>query len=234
MTNAPKKRRRSATWSAKTADAAARKRCAWKGQRWHVRSLPLLVYFCAMRTHALLDELDWRGLLYQNTEEVGDALSSGPISGYIGFDPTAPSLHIGNLLVIMLLVRPAAARTSSRRARGRRHGVDRRPERKDRRASAAPTSRRSTANAEAIRKQLERFLDFSGSNAARMMRQRRVARRSARRGIHARRRQALHDQLHAAEGFGEGAAWTAASPTPSSRTCCCRRTTFSSCAGATA
>ena len=58
-----------------------------------------------MRTHALLDELDWRGLLYQNTEDVAEALSGDPISGYIGFDPTAPSLHIGTLLVIMLLVR---------------------------------------------------------------------------------------------------------------------------------
>src|SRR5690348_11180706 len=53
----------------------------------------------------LLDDLQWRGLLYQHTEGAADALASGPISGYIGFDPTAPSLHIGNLLVIMLLVR---------------------------------------------------------------------------------------------------------------------------------
>src|SRR3954468_8519586 len=63
------------------------------------------LYFCAMRSHALLEDLAWRGLLYQHTEEVGDLLNSGPISGYIGFDPTAPSLHIGTLLVIMLLVR---------------------------------------------------------------------------------------------------------------------------------
>ena len=55
-----------------------------------------LVYFCAMRSHALLDDLKWRGLLYQNTDEVADALTSGPISGYFGFDPTAPSLHVGN------------------------------------------------------------------------------------------------------------------------------------------
>ena len=53
----------------------------------------------------LLDELKWRGLLYQHTESVGDALAAGPVAGYIGFDPTAPSLHIGTLLVIMLLVR---------------------------------------------------------------------------------------------------------------------------------
>src|SRR3954471_4362507 len=58
-----------------------------------------------MRSHALLEELKWRGLLYQHTDEVAAALGNGPISGYIGFDPTAPSLHIGSLLVIMLLVR---------------------------------------------------------------------------------------------------------------------------------
>src|SRR5579885_1829069 len=63
------------------------------------------VYFCAMRSHVLLDELSWRGLLYQHTDEVAAALSAGPLAGYIGFDPTAPSLHIGTLLVIMLLVR---------------------------------------------------------------------------------------------------------------------------------
>ena len=57
-----------------------------------------------MRSHALLDDLRWRGLLYQHTDDVADVLNSGPTSGYIGFDPTAPSLHIGNLLVIMLLV----------------------------------------------------------------------------------------------------------------------------------
>src|SRR6478672_12610471 len=57
-----------------------------------------------MRSHALLDDLQWRGLLHQHTDEVAEALSAGPIAGYIGFDPTAPSLHIGNLLVIMLLV----------------------------------------------------------------------------------------------------------------------------------
>src|SRR4051812_31107209 len=42
------------------------------------------LYFCAMRSHALLEDLAWRGLLYQHTEEVGDLLNSGPISGYIG------------------------------------------------------------------------------------------------------------------------------------------------------
>jgi tyrosyl-tRNA synthetase len=127
-----------------------------------------LVYFCAMRSHALLDDLQWRGLLHQHTEEVADALNSGPISGYIGFDPTAPSLHIGNLLVIMLLVRlqrhghrPVALVGGGTGLIGDPSG----------RASERPMSDAATvaSNTAQIRKQLERFLDFTGDNAARLI-----------------------------------------------------------------
>src|SRR5213595_2227484 len=57
-----------------------------------------------MRSQALLEELGWRGLLFQNTEEVGAALERGQITAYVGFDPTAPSLHVGNLVPVMGLV----------------------------------------------------------------------------------------------------------------------------------
>src|SRR3954466_10216571 len=57
-----------------------------------------------MRSQALLDELKWRDLLFQHTEQVGAALDRGQVSGYVGFDPTAPSLHIGSLVPIMGLV----------------------------------------------------------------------------------------------------------------------------------
>ena len=57
-----------------------------------------------MRSHPLIDELRWRGLLHQHTQGVDVALRAGPVSGYIGFDPTAPSLHVGSLRQIMLLV----------------------------------------------------------------------------------------------------------------------------------
>jgi tyrosyl-tRNA synthetase len=55
----------------------------------------------------LIDEFKWRGLLAQNTDEAEliAALDNGPISVYIGFDPTAPSLHIGNLVVLLGLRR---------------------------------------------------------------------------------------------------------------------------------
>lgn len=54
----------------------------------------------------LLDDLRWRGLIAQTTDEkaLADALSK-PLTCYIGFDPTAPSIHVGNLVVLLVLRR---------------------------------------------------------------------------------------------------------------------------------
>ena len=57
-----------------------------------------------MTVTAFLDELAWRGLLFQHTEGAAAALATGPVTGYVGFDPTASSLHAGNLVAIMSLV----------------------------------------------------------------------------------------------------------------------------------
>jgi tyrosyl-tRNA synthetase len=51
-----------------------------------------------------LEELRWRGLLFDSTPGTDEHLASGIRTGYVGFDPSAPSLHIGNLVQIMLLV----------------------------------------------------------------------------------------------------------------------------------
>ncbi len=53
----------------------------------------------------ILDELQWRGLVAQSTDEsaLRTALADGPITAYCGFDPTAPSLHFGNLVQLVLL-----------------------------------------------------------------------------------------------------------------------------------
>lgn len=51
-----------------------------------------------------INELEWRGLIQDKTPELDEVSREGMISAYIGFDPTAPSLHIGNLVTIMLLV----------------------------------------------------------------------------------------------------------------------------------
>jgi tyrosyl-tRNA synthetase len=57
----------------------------------------------------LLDELSWRGLLYQQTDGLGAHLAKGAVTGYCGFDPTASSLHVGNLVPVMGLVHLARA-----------------------------------------------------------------------------------------------------------------------------
>ncbi len=54
---------------------------------------------------SVLDELRWRGLVALTTDEdaLGNALAAGPITAYCGFDPTAPSLHFGNLVQLIVL-----------------------------------------------------------------------------------------------------------------------------------
>ncbi len=58
---------------------------------------------------SLHDDLRWRGLLHQETEGCEAHLAKGPVTGYCGFDPTAESLHVGNLVSLMGLVRLARA-----------------------------------------------------------------------------------------------------------------------------
>ena len=121
-----------------------------------------------MRSHALLEELRWRELLYQHTDGLADLLHDDIISGYVGFDPTATSLHVGNLLAIMLLVhlqhaghRPVALAGGGTGLIGDPSG--RKSER------ALMTAGEVESNTRAIAKQLERFLDFSGDRSARLV-----------------------------------------------------------------
>src|SRR5262245_60063236 len=60
-----------------------------------------------MTPGALLDELAWRGLVHDSTDpaQLREHLESGRRRFYIGFDPTAPSLTIGNLLPMTLMIR---------------------------------------------------------------------------------------------------------------------------------
>ena len=54
--------------------------------------------------NSFLKELEWRGMLHQSTPDVDKHLSESPRIGYIGFDPTSDSMHIGNLVQIMILI----------------------------------------------------------------------------------------------------------------------------------
>jgi tyrosyl-tRNA synthetase len=55
----------------------------------------------------ILDELHWRGLVAQSTDETAlrEALAAGPVTFYCGFDPTAPSLHMGHLVQLLTMRR---------------------------------------------------------------------------------------------------------------------------------
>jgi len=121
-----------------------------------------------MRSHALLEELRWRGLLYQHTDDVGEVLHGEQIGGYAGFDPTGPSLHIGNLLPVMDLMHLQRHGHRPIILVGGGTGLIGDPSGKStERALASPDV--IAANAEKIGKQLGRFLDFTGPNAARMI-----------------------------------------------------------------
>ena len=115
---------------------------------------------------SLLDELTWRGLLYQHTDGIAEWLET-PRGIYAGFDPTASSLHVGHLLPVMGLVH--AQRTGHRAVAlvGGGTGLIGDPGGK---TTERPLSsvEQVEAQAQGIRGQLERFLDFTGSNAALM------------------------------------------------------------------
>jgi tyrosyl-tRNA synthetase len=116
----------------------------------------------------LLDDLAWRGLLYQHTEGVAEALRAGQVTGYIGFDPTAPSLHVGSLLQVMSLLRLQRSGHRPIALVGGGTGMIGDPSGKGS-ERALQTPEVVAANTAGIREQLERFLDFGGPNAALMV-----------------------------------------------------------------
>jgi len=120
-----------------------------------------------MQSHALLDELEWRGLLFQHTEGVGAALSTDTITGYCGFDPTASSLHVGSLVPIMGLVHLQRAGHRPIALVGGGTGLIGDPSFKANERSML-TLEQVEENVAGIRRQLEHFLSFEGPSAARM------------------------------------------------------------------
>jgi tyrosyl-tRNA synthetase len=116
----------------------------------------------------LLDELRWRGLLQDATHGVEEHLAEAPRVGYIGFDPTARSLHVGSLLVIMGLVHLQRAGHTPIALVGGGTGLIGDPSGKTAERQLL-TADVVAENAAGIRTQLEHFLDFGPvSNAARM------------------------------------------------------------------
>lgn len=107
----------------------------------------------------LYEDFQWRGLLYAETEGVREALTSQPITGYIGFDPTAASLHVGNLLPIMGLVRLQRHGHTPIALAGGGTGMIGDPSGKTTERQLL-TKEQLAENVEGIRAQLAHFLDF--------------------------------------------------------------------------
>ncbi len=115
------------------------------------------------------DEIVWRGLVHVSTDAdaLRELLAGPPITYYCGFDPTAPSLHLGNLVQLLLMRRLQLAGHRPLGLVGGSTGLIGDPK---------PTSER-TLNDEAVvaewvgylQAQVSRFLSFEGSNAAQLV-----------------------------------------------------------------
>jgi tyrosyl-tRNA synthetase len=117
----------------------------------------------------LYDELEWRGMLYDATDGLRDALKSGPITGYIGFDPTASSLHVGSLLTVLGLARLQRAGHNPIAVVGGGTGMIGDPSGKSQ-ERVLLSAEQIEANVAGIRAQLSRFLDFDArSHPARLV-----------------------------------------------------------------
>ena len=111
---------------------------------------------------SLLEEYRWRGMLQDSTEGAEAALAEAPVTAYIGFDPTAASLHVGSLMPIMGLVHLQRAGHRPVVLVGGGTGLIGDPSGKTEERQLL--AREETAeNLAAIRRQLEHFLDFDGA-----------------------------------------------------------------------
>ena len=117
----------------------------------------------------VLDELEWRGLLAQTTDRdaLAATLAAGPVTVYCGFDPTAPSLHHGNLVQLVVLRHMQRAGHRVLALVGGATGMIGDPRMSGERVlNSAETVR---AWVERLRSQIGRFLDFDGDNPATMV-----------------------------------------------------------------
>ena len=110
--------------------------------------------------NTFVEELEWRGMLHDIMPETENHLNLGPTAGYIGFDPTADSLHIGSLVQIMILMHFQRAGHQPIALVGGATGMIGDPSGKsdERNLLDGPTL---AANVAGIKAQLSRFLDFS-------------------------------------------------------------------------
>ena len=115
-----------------------------------------------------VDELKWRGMIHDIMPGTEELLKKEKTSGYIGFDPTADSLHIGHMVQVMLLVHFQRSGHTPIALVGGATGMIGDPSGKsEERNLLDETSLRK--NQEAIKKQLSKFLDFQSESENRAL-----------------------------------------------------------------
>ena len=120
-------------------------------------------------TNELLSELRWRGLIAESSQGLEARLAKGPMSAYIGFDASARSLHVGNLLQVFMLIHLQRAGGTPFVVVGGGTGMIGDPSGKSSERNLLDDEQ-IRSNSAAIRAQLERFVDFSpGRNQAQMV-----------------------------------------------------------------
>jgi tyrosyl-tRNA synthetase len=117
----------------------------------------------------LFDELTWRGMVYDATEGVSDLFAKERVTAYIGFDPTASSLHVGSLLQVMALARLQRFGHSPIALVGGGTGMIGDPSGKSQERNLL-SSEQIDENLAGLRGQLSKFLDFDcAQNPARIV-----------------------------------------------------------------
>src|SRR6184192_1377008 len=117
----------------------------------------------------IYDEFQWRGMLYEATPELREVLVKDKVTAYIGFDPSAPSLHVGSLLPVMGLARLQKFVHTPIAIAGGGTGLIGDPSGKTKERQLL-THEQVEANLEGLKKQLSRFLDFNATdNPARIV-----------------------------------------------------------------
>ena len=117
----------------------------------------------------IVDELKWRGLFALSTDEdaLRKALADRPVTFYCGFDPTAPSLHVGHLVQVLTVRRLQQAGHRPLALVGGATGLIGDPRPTAERTLNAPET--VAGWVEKLRRQIEPFLSFEGTNAAVMV-----------------------------------------------------------------
>src|SRR5690349_13852574 len=121
-----------------------------------------------MSRQNFIEELRWRGMVHDIMPGTEEQLSKETTAGYIGFDPTADSLHIGHLVQIMTLVHFQRCGHKPVALVGGATGMVGDPSGKSAERNLL-SEEVLTHNVKCVRKQLEKFLDFTGANSAEMV-----------------------------------------------------------------